>query len=107
MYLFWANSPVQKDIRDSEEKGADCFEKGFRRRQGDDGKEWLKAEIAGSCPAESLNLLALNFVVEPGLGVRPVLLDSALGQAKNFGGFGGRHADEEAQLDDLGLDRSA
>ena len=33
----------------------------------------------------------------------PILLDGAFGQAKNFGGFRSGHADEETQLDDLGL----
>ena len=39
--------------------------------------------------------------------MRPVLFDGALRQTQNFGGFGSGHADEETQLDDLGLDRIA
>jgi hypothetical protein len=92
VFNWRANLPTQQDIRISPEKGADCFEKGSRRRQGYDGQEWLEAEIAGGCPAENLNLLALNFVVEPGLGVGPALLDGALGQPKNFGRFRDRHS---------------
>ena len=50
---------------------------------------------------------ALNFAVEPRLGVGPVLLDGAFGQAQNFRGFGGGHANKETQLDDPRLDRIA
>lgn len=87
-----ADSPIQKDIRDYAEKGADCFGKGRRLK------------IARHDLLENLNFLALNFAVEPGLGVRPILLDGSFGQTENFGGFRSGHADEEAQLDDLGLD---
>jgi hypothetical protein len=48
-------------------------------------------------------LLALNFVVEPGLGVGPILFNCTFGKAKYFGGFRRSHADEETQLHDLGL----
>jgi hypothetical protein len=67
----------------------------------------MNDKIAGHGLHENLNLLALNFAVEPGLGVRPVLLDGPFGQAQNFGGFRRRHADKETQLDDLGLNRTA
>ena len=59
--------------------------------------------VRGRQPWRVLRLLALNFAVKPGLGVSPVLLDGAFGQAQNFGGIGGSHPEEETQLDDLGL----
>ena len=95
MFLLRAHSPIHKDIRDFAKTGADYF-----------GKK-LKMKIAGRGLPENLTLLALNFLIEPGLGVRPVLFDSAFRQPKNLGGFFDGHSNKEAQFDNLGLDRIA